>query len=405
MDSIDRIYKMQNTIQAYPWGSRTAIAELMGATSPTPQPQAELWMGAHPKAPSKIYLDGRWQPLNQLIAQYPHELLGPKVAKRFDNQLPFLFKVLAAAEPLSIQAHPDRRQAKAGFERENREGVALDAPQRNFRDDQHKPECLCALTVFSGLCGFRSLTEVVNLIGPVWPLQYNHALTMLTNAFNPKGLQNFFQHLMHMDEKKRKDLVRRVVEQAETKREADRSYEWIVRLSHKYPGDIGVLTPLLLNVIDLQPGEAIFLPARQLHAYLEGVGIEVMANSDNVLRGGLTSKHVDIAELIRILDFAPRVPNLLTYRANGNIEQTFDMPAEEFELTSLAPTTGTPYSIRARAQKPEIILCVEGAADIRWRKQADMLAIEKGDSVFVPASVDGYTIEGHAQMYKVSVNL
>ena len=282
--SISKPFRMKNTVQAYAWGSRTAIPELLGKHSPSTKPQAELWIGAHPKAPSLLWHQGRWQALDQLISQYPEEFLGRSVASRFGPRLPFLLKVLAADQPLSIQAHPDTIQAKAGFRRENEAGIELTVDHRNYKDPQHKPECMCALAPFTGLCGFRSLSNMMSLMGSVWPINDNALLTTLTK----KGIKSFFKSVMTLPTKKRLGLISQTVLQAESMIDINPAFPWMVRLNRLFPGDIGVLAPLYLNIVELQPGEAIFLPAGQLHAYLNGVGIEIMANSDNVLRGGLT---------------------------------------------------------------------------------------------------------------------
>jgi mannose-6-phosphate isomerase len=401
----DHIFQMDNPIQTYAWGSRTAIADLMGQKSPSAQPQAEIWMGAHPKAPSKVWCEERWQPLDQLISQYPVEMLGAKVAHRFDSTLPYLFKVLAIGQPLSIQAHPDKKQAIEGFRRENLENIDLDAPNRNYKDQHHKPECICALTPFWGACGFRTLPEMIALLGPVWPLPYNHVLTTLSRSFNPKGLRLLFQQLMHMKDKERKEMVALLVENALKLKENNIAYDWIVRLNDRYPGDVGVLSPLLLNLIQLDPGEAIFLPSKQLHAYLDGLGIELMANSDNVLRGGLTPKYVDVDELMAILDFNPQRPDKLAYRVEKGAEKSFHSPAEEFALCELSTTDSAPCQSGNRRKGAEIVLCVEGSAVIKKLTSKDEIIIEQGRSVFVPACVTGYSIQGNARLFKASVNV
>lgn len=377
----------------------------MGQDVPTARPQAEIWMGAHPKSPSKVWCEGRWQSLHQLIAQYPREMLGSDVAERFDNTLPYLFKVLAAGEPLSIQAHPDKKQARDGFRRENLQGVAVDAANRNYKDDQHKPECMCALTPFWGLCGFRSLTDMMSITGPVWPLSYNALLTVLTQSFNQKGFHPLFEKLMRLEVKSRKALVAQVVEKALKLKNKNFAYDWITRLNEKYPGDIGVISPLLLNVIKLEPGDAIFLPARQMHAYLDGLGVELMANSDNVLRGGLTPKYVDVDELINILDFNPHTPAKLACRSRRDTVCTYPSPAEEFVLAELTPAIDRPYVSENRRIGPEVILCIEGSARISRTDKGDDVAIAQGHSVFVPSIVDGYTIKGDARLFRAGVNL
>lgn len=399
-----QVFKMKNPIQTYAWGSHTAIAQLLGRKSPTTEPQAELWMGAHPKAPSSIRFNGRWQPLLELIDRYPNELLGHRIAGRFDRSLPYLFKVLAAAEPLSIQAHPNRQQAVDGFRRENRQGLSLDDPQRNYRDDRPKPECMCALTPFIGLCGFRPSEAIMAVSEPVWPKTEVSALDILRNGKDETANQAFFQYLMQLDRDRSAALTNSVANSAAQMENPSETVCWIVRLHQKYPGDIGVLSPLMLNIITLQPGEAVFLPPRQLHAYLDGFGIEVMANSDNVLRGGLTPKHIDVRELVKILDFHPYKPKILSPQYQSETEGAYDSSTDIFRLSQLVVTGRHAHEAKDRLEGPEIILCVEGTANISKGHAGGDTTIEPGESVFVPAAVDAYTITGDARLFKAAVN-
>ncbi len=286
---------LKNTIQKYAWGSPTAIPELLGEQNPSHEPRAELWMGAHPKAPSFVNFDGQWLSLTELIAKYPQEILGNDVALAFNNKLPYLFKVLAAAKPLSIQAHPSLNQAKEGFERENDRGIALDAPNRNYKDDNHKPECICALSPFWAMYGFRNIPDILALMGKNCPVGLAGELDLLKKQPDSRGLKRFFTDLMTMDSQRQKRVVDEAVQNANQYSDEDFAFHWMTRLADEYPTDIGILAPLLLNLIELKPGEALFLPAGEFHAYLEGVGMELMANSDNVLRGGLTAKHIDVS--------------------------------------------------------------------------------------------------------------
>ncbi len=403
-DTPFHIMKMRNPIQTYAWGSHSAIAKLMGQDSPSHQPQAELWMGAHPKSPSEVWFKGKWNSLLEHIDDHPQELLGVEVADRFDKTLPYLFKVLAAAEPLSIQAHPDAQQALEGFRRENLQGLPLTDPKRNYRDNRPKPECMCALTPFTGLCGFRLPQEISALCEPVWPRKKGHFLSHMDRPSHREALKDFFLSLMQLDAASTADLTARVAQKADRNKEIDGIYGWIARLYEKYPGDIGVLAPLFLNLIRLEPGEALFLPARQLHAYLDGLGIELMANSDNVLRGGLTPKHIDIRELMRILDFNPYRPEVLSPRSKSETEGIYPSTTDAFSLSRLVITRGHPHFVEGRREGPEILLGVEGTAEIQQFEGANALSIAKGESVFVPAAVDGYRVTGDAKLFKASVN-
>ncbi len=402
---MNRIFKLQNAIQPYAWGSHTAIAELLGHPVPSENPEAELWMGAHPKAPSTLWYQGRHQSLDTLIDEDPEGFLGGEVIGRFGPTLPFLLKVLAVERPLSIQAHPSAEKAKAGFDAENAEGIPLSAANRNYRDDRHKPECLCALTPFEALCGFRPVRTALDLFDAVWPDGRRSDLDLIKNGDPNDPLRRFFVKLMQMDNEKCKSLVDETTANARELVDQDPAYEWIATLNRAYPGDIGVLSPVLLNYVCLQPGQALFLPAGRLHAYLNGVAIEVMANSDNVLRGGLTPKHVDVPQLLQILDFKPYELQVLEPEAISEQELFYPSEADEFKLSVLQPQTTQPFTCGPRQASPAILLCVDGKAQIEWEGSTKTLDIQKGDSVLVPADVSKYTIYGEATLYRAGVNI
>jgi len=298
-----QIAKLKNSIQEYAWGSYTAIPELLGEPSPAETPQAELWMGAHHKAPSEVIVGKRKIALPELIKEDPAAILGIKTAEKFNGSLPFLFKVLAMAEPLSIQAHPNLAQAIEGFAREKEQNIPIDGFKRNYRDANHKPEILCALTTCWALKGFRPIEQIVSIMAPLNITGIAPHVEALDRNPNEQGLRRFFASLLTLDPESKRMAVTEVLVHIHhntgvTEADCGSCRHWINKLNERYPGDIGVLSPLFLNLVEVKPGEALFLRAGQLHAYLQGVGIELMANSDNVLRGGLTPKHIDVAELL-----------------------------------------------------------------------------------------------------------
>ena len=397
------IYRLENVVQPYAWGSRTAIADLLGKPVPSQEPQAELWMGTHPKGPSMAVAGDQKIPLQQLIDRQPVGILGRDVSMRYGNALPYLFKVLAAAHPLSIQAHPSKQQAAEGFSRENREGKAVDAPDRNYRDDNHKPEIICALTPFWGLNGFRLAAAAVDLLTPVCPTALDDAFQDL-KSLQGKGVRNFFEAMMTLTAEKRKAAAREVLDKAGPLADTSPIYRWMVNLTRAYPADMGALSPALLNLICLEPGQAMFLPAGQLHAYLDGLGIELMANSDNVLRGGLTPKHVDVPELLSVVRFEETSITILEPGSMGPAESGYDSPVEEFSLTVIRPSKGQPYhspSIR----NVEMLLCTAGEGRIESGGQSECLTVKKGDSFLVPAGLQAYAIDGNLTIYKAAVPL
>ena len=396
--------KMKNAIQPYAWGSVTAIAELLGRPAPGNEPEAELWMGAHPKAPSQVWYQDRWQYLDELIRKDPLPILGRIAIDRFGPQLPFLFKVLAVQHPLSIQAHPDKATAEQGFGRENQLGIALTAPHRNYRDVQHKPECVVALTQFTALCGFRDAAAILDLLKPIWPKHRQNDLDSLYSEKKAAGLQKFFNYLMTLSKDRQRELVGDLVSAANQRRSTSPSYQWMVRLHTAYPGDIGVLSPCYLHLVTLEAGQALFLKAGRLHAYLKGVAIEVMANSDNVLRGGLTPKHVDIDELLNVVDFTPEPLEILTPDPTGPAIKRYPSFADEFELETMDIRPSNPYDSGPRVEAPEIVLCIEGQVKMQWGGNGCDMTLARGESVIVPAQLDRYRLAGDGKLYKAGIH-
>lgn len=392
---------LKNEIQDYAWGSYSFIQDLLGFEQ-TAFPWAELWMGAHPKAPSKVQVNDEWQSLDRLIEQRPEEILGHRTAQRFNNTLPYLFKVLAAEQPLSLQAHPNREQAKNGFDREDHEGLPLTAPERNYKDDRHKPECICALTPFWAMEGFRPITEMVDLLSVACPETLSDAIEFLKQNPNGNGFQRFFEALMTLPEKKIQQVIDEAAANAITNQAQNDEFRWIKTLYELYPEDIGILSPILLNLVCLQPGEALFLNSGEMHAYLNGNAIEIMANSDNVLRGGLTSKHVDVAELMRVLSFQPHGLDILAPQERLSCERVYPTPAEEFSL-AVIHIDDTCTHRTDKIVGPEILLCTNGSGEIRWNDTEGPVNISRGDSFLIPASLSSYQISGQAEIYKATV--
>lgn len=398
---IQKIRILENSIQEYAWGSKTFIANLLGLQSPSTNPQAELWMGAHPKAPSNaIYGDDQIS-LDKLIEKDPVRILGQETVKKFPHGLPFLLKVLAAEKPLSIQAHPNKEQAEEGFTSENKEGIPIDAPNRNYRDNNHKPEIICALTPFVALNGFRNPKEALKLIEKVADMSVSYELAGYKQEVDMRGLRNFLHALMNLNEDRKRQIVADSIRLAEKHISENLAYEWMIRLNQEFPGDIGIFAPCFLNLVELNPYDAMYLDAQDLHAYLSGAGIELMANSDNVLRGGLTSKHVDITELFKIVKFVEKKIELLKPIRMTDELSVYETPAQEFQLSMIElKDDRIHYSIRNRSI--EIMICVEGESMI-VDSNGDHTHLENGISVIIPASVEQYQIKGNARIFKASV--
>lgn len=389
------MHRLQNTIQTYAWGSKTAIAELLRQENPSNTPQAELWLGAHPLAPSSTPHGS----LLSLISSEPEAALGRAIAKRFDGRLPFLLKVLAAEAPLSLQAHPNLEQARAGFAREETLGIALTASHRNYKDQNHKPELLCALSPFEALCGFRDVLEAARLFDAL----DEAPLAPLARDLRLGQLQSVFERLMTLPPKWKDSLLTAVEPKLEVLANkpgpASTAYRWAATLSKAYPKDIGALSSLLLNYVELKPGQALYLGAGNLHAYLRGVGIELMANSDNVLRGGLTSKHVDVPELLKVLEFVPGPVKVLEPSETVPGEWRYATPAPDFALSMLK--LGAGLTLTPDRHGPEILLCTEGTVSVGI--DGSTLELQPGESLWVPAADGRYTLSGTGIVYRASV--
>lgn len=397
-----RIGLLKNIVKEYSWGSYTAIPKLFGKRPPYDKPHAEVWIGAHISASSMVKTGSKWEALKDLIDKYPDEILGKECAKKYGGQLPFLFKIIAAKEPLSIQAHPNLLQAVKGLKRENSLGIPLDSSGRNYRDNNHKPECLCAITGFEALCGFRGVSETVLLLKKACPGTLKKQISELKNNTDPSGLKSFFTSVMTMDNDRKKSVVSEAFQNTGIFADENPAFKWVSVIAGKYPSDIGAIAPLFLNYVYLEPGQAMFIQTGQLHAYLEGVALELMADSDNVVRGGLTPKHVDVQELLNIVKFKQLKTGIILpekYR-NENIYRT---SAGEFVLSAINVTNSETYTSPEK-RSVEIILCIEGRAVIVGSED-DKFDMAKGKTVIIPASVKKYSISGKAILYKAAVPL
>jgi len=398
-----KIWILDNTVLKYPWGSLSAIPDLLGR-SPSGEPQAELWMGAHPKAPSRIRMDGEQVPLNRAIERFPEGILGERVAAAFSGRLPFLFKVLAAAAPLSIQAHPDRRQAAAGFQAENRACTPLDAPNRNYRDGNHKPECICALTSFWGLCGFRAVADIAVRLEALCPRTLALEIGRLREGRSSDVLKKLYESLLTFPMTQKRAILHEAIQNIRSRMSDSPVFRWIVALHKAYPDDIAAISPALLNLFCLAPGQALYLPAGELHAYLDGVGLELMANSDNVLRGGLTAKHVDVGELMKILKATSRTLEVLRPEMISEDEGVYRTNVREFLLSVISVTTLSDR-IRKAVDGVEILLCTEGDVHIKTEGIREETVLTKGVSVLIPGGIGAYELRGRGRIYRASVPL
>ncbi len=375
-------------VRPYAWGSRTVIAELLGEPVPSPHPQAELWFGAHHADPSRLRRpDGTEECLDVALRRDPVGLLGPCCQQRWEGRLPFLLKVLAAEEPLSLQAHPSAEQAAVGFAREQAAGIPREAPERNYPDPGPKPELLCALTDFTALVGFRDADDTVRLLRELAVPQIAAHVELLAAEPGPAGLRALFTTWITLPQNTVDELVPAVldgcVRVARGHGEFGPEARIVLDLGERYPDDPGVLAALLLNRIWLKPGEAVFVRAGHLHTYLSGVGVEVMANCDNVLRGGLTPKHVDVVELLRVLDFSCGPVPTSSGDRDGVVTR-YRTPAEEFELSRVDWPRAGVDEVALRTGSPRILLCTSGSVEVAGA-DGRSLRLGRGDAVWLSA--------------------
>ncbi|HET6652627.1 MAG TPA: mannose-6-phosphate isomerase, class I [Nocardioides sp.] len=408
------MYLLENPVRDYAWGSRTHLPRFLGR-EPDGRPWAELWMGAHPSAPSRLP-DGT--SLDVAIARDAESMLGHGTRATFGNRLPFLMKLLAAAEPLSLQVHPTTDRARIRCAEQDAAGLARDAPDRTYPDASHKPEMIYALTRFEGMAGFRDpaktapilrgldlpwLDEVADRIeGSPTPFQTLRAVVTETLARSGTELDERLEELRLAAEKAElrahsTHAGRRVgtlPDPTAVERESVRVYAAVARLVEQYPADPGVLVTLLLNHVVLAPGEAMFIDAGVIHAYTSGFGVEIMAASDNVLRAGLTVKHVDVPELIEVANFTPMPPPLWAGATAADVEggTVFTPPVDEFELAVL-PIQADGVTLR---EGPQLLLCLDG--ELQVSTTAGRAHLPAGTAVFVGGNEERVDVTGKGRL-------
>ena len=393
------LLRLSNLPRDYAWGSSSAISQLLG-TPQTGKPQAELWLGAHPGSPAVVEIDGS-PTLDQWIAQDPARALHNA------TELPFLMKVLAAAEPLSLQVHPSAQQAVEGFARENAAGIAIDAPERNYRDDRPKPELIVAVSDrFVALSGFRPLRESAAELAAIAATDPRATTaTAFISALGEILDENAETTLAWVVETLLRGgptagaIVADFTAAASTPvalEVAPATAQTLRDLGRAYPSDPGVLIGALLNRVELSRGEALYLPAGNVHAYLEGLGIEVMSSSDNVLRGGLTTKHVDVEELLRVTDFSALTDSRLAGIARSETLTEFSPGVDDFVLFH--------FSADQRGDAPPIslgvagvALCIAGSVTLQGEKSE--IVLERGDACFITGDERSVVLSGSGELF------
>jgi mannose-6-phosphate isomerase len=374
---------LKGRIRPYAWGSRTVIAELQGRAVPSPQPEAELWLGAHGGDPSTVERAEGPVSLLDLITADPQAVLGASVVERFGPRLPYLLKLLAAEEPLSLQAHPDPERARQQYE----------AGDPNYVDPYHKPELLVAVGDFEALCGFRAPDSSAQLLRKL-DVPVLAPVVSILDGPGPTGerLRAATTRLLDWPVDERPALVAAVASSA--CRSADPDCAFVAGLADRYPADVGVVVALLLNRVTLRPGEAVWMPAGNLHAYLRGTGVEIMAASDNVLRGGLTPKRVDVPELLRVLRFEVLAEPVMRPVPVAAGVVTWPVPVPDFALYRVTPGGSTAV---LPVPGPRVVLCLSG--EVTVDDGAGALALRRGHSAFGAATGGPLSVSGEGEAY------
>ncbi|WP_040975853.1 mannose-6-phosphate isomerase, class I [Necropsobacter massiliensis] len=397
------IYILKGSLQHYQWGGGHYLPALLGFPEQTNQHYAEWWLGAHPSSPSMLEIDGNWQPLTAFLAENP-TALGNDSRKKFGNQLPYLLKILDVEKPLSIQLHPTKQQAEAGFARENAAGIALNAPTRTYKDDNHKPEMMIALSDFWLLHGFKPKADIIAA------LNARPSLAALAEKLTVQDLHSFYADIMQASQAQLADWLHPIITHNNSAYAADRltpdnpDYWVLYSMSamdiRPDKLDPGLICFYLFNIVHTRPGEGIYQDAGIPHAYLRGQNIELMACSDNVIRGGLTPKHVDIAQLLQVVDCREVAPKIIPAAPHDRAQFTYSTPAQDFALTHLRYAAAD--RLHGQAHSAEIVLVMQGAVKIASTHST--LTLTQGESAFICADTH-YVIDAVRAGYAVVAKL
>ncbi|MPV38067.1 mannose-6-phosphate isomerase, class I [Georgenia subflava] len=393
------MHRLTGAARDYAWGSKTAIPSLLGVRSDG-GPVAEMWFGAHPGGPARTDVG---TDLRSLLAQDPEAALGADVVSRFGPELPYLLKVIAPARPLSLQVHPSLERARERFAAEEAAGIARDAPERSYRDANHKPELVFALTTFEAVCGFRAPRRAAELFADLKVPLARELHDLLRHEPSAAGMRRAFTALLEGRSRPSAEAVQQFADACARRLEngspSPRADGTVVMLAEAYPGDPGVVASMLLNPVTLQPGEALFVPAGGVHAYLSGLGVEVMASSDNVLRAGLTAKHVDVEEMLECVDYVAAPPIRPAPEVFHGSTRVYYAPVDDFELSVTDVADGGEHPLPGRG--PRILLCLAG--QVSARSDLGALTLDRGQAAFVRADEGPVTVRGTGTLVQADV--
>lgn len=377
------LYYLKNTVQEYEWGSKDLMPDLLGIDN-NGRPKAEMWLGSHHRAPSSVETEGALIGLDKFIAEN-------KSVTGNGGELPFLMKLLAVEKPLSVQVHPNKQKAEEGFDRENAENIPLNSPERSYKDTNQKTEMLCAVTPFTALCGFRRPGDIYSLLNITVPVILRNEIEQLKKG----DIKNLLKRLLTMDKKDTKLLFNEFTASASSRiGTTNEAYPLCFELMDMYPGDTAALMPMLLNLIKLDPGTAICIMPGQPHAYISGIGVELMTSSDNVLRAGLTGKHKDISEFLAVTAYAS-VETKYVEPVEGKSFKKYDMSSNDFALSDISPNEVFSSSHKGLAA---VMLCIAGDGKISFAN-GETFDISRGQSALIPAYAPDYTISGKCRIF------
>lgn len=382
--SLPEVCRVRGTLQTYDWGATDFLPDLLGFPADG-RPYAELWLGAHPKGAASLLLDDGEVSLLSMLARSPASVLGSHVNAEFGGRLPFLLKFLAISAALSVQVHPTLEQARSGFDRETAAGVDIDDPRRVYVDAYDKPEQICAISPVTALCGFRALDDVAQRVAEIPGV----------SAVQASSPGQWFLNLLELAPAQANSVVSQL-QTASAKHPEDLIWSWVQRLLAQRPGDVTAAAPLFLNLVELQPGQSLYLDAGTIHCYLLGFAAEVMGSSDNVIRAGLTAKHVDIPELKAVLNLAAGLPQVINPIVAGDGWTEWPTPCEYFQLRFADLSAGD-----RQLTGPAMICCTAGRVTIAGESSAQTL--NQGEAAFVTGG-NSVTVAGVGTVYACSVN-
>jgi mannose-6-phosphate isomerase len=401
MSTLQSIYKLKGKVQHYSWGGTQFIPQLLGTENIDRKPFAEYWLGAHPNHSSTLEISGQETSLNQFIQQNKLKALGAEIVERF-GALPYLLKVLDVRQMLSIQVHPSKPAAEVGYAAEDAIGIPVTAPNRNYKDENHKPELMVALSDFWLLHGFKPADRLQEVLSAVPDFDF------LLQEFEQGGYQALYEKVMLMDQEEVNQILALEVSRVlplYKNGELLKSQEefWVARAAETFckdgQYDRGIFSIYLFNLVHLKTGEGIYQPAQMPHAYLEGQNVEIMANSDNVLRAGLTDKHIDVPELMKHVRFEETIPTILGAHAHEEEEIQFTTPAPEFELYQYLLQNNEQA---LQAYSAEILLVMDGKANIKG--EGVQLSLSKGEAAFICAGTSYHLgSDGPAEVFRAAV--